>query len=150
MPNFDLGAFDSFSEQSLKALSSFGFLRALGINLTRFDGEHLFGEIDLSDEHRAPNGYLHAGVVVSLADTLCGIGCQALLPDGALTFTTMELKTNFFSTARTGKIYGVSQIVHGGRTTQVWDCQVTSGDTQRLMAAFRCTQLIVYPKATIE
>ncbi|TAN31328.1 MAG: PaaI family thioesterase [Actinomycetota bacterium] len=148
MSNFELESFQPLSSESLKALSSFGLLGAMGINLTSFDGEHLFGEIELGREHQAPNGYLHAGVVVSLADTLCGIGCQAMLPEGALTFTTLELKANFFSTARTGTIYGVSQLVHGGRTTQVWDCRVTSGLTGKVMAAFRCTQLIVYAKAS--
>ena len=51
-------------------------------------------------DHLAPNGYLHAGAVVGLADTACGYGCVASLPDGAAGFTTIELKTNFLGTAR--------------------------------------------------
>ncbi|NNN19967.1 MAG: PaaI family thioesterase [Acidimicrobiaceae bacterium] len=141
-----MGSIVPVTEASLRLISSYGLLGALGINLMRFEGGRLHGELALDDIHQAPNGYLHAGVVVSLADTLCGVGCQLLLPDGAVSFTTVELKTNFFSSARTGTIYGVSEMVHGGRTTQVWDCQVTSRLTNKTIAAFRCTQLIIYPK----
>ncbi|CAN5887036.1 hypothetical protein BH11PSE1_BH11PSE1_12030 [soil metagenome] len=38
-------------------------------------------------------------------------------------------------------------MLHGGRTTQVWDATLTDGATGKLMAAFRCTQIILYPRA---
>ncbi len=144
MPYFDTAALFPVTPEKLKELSSYGLLGAIGINLTRFDGARLYGQVEIGDIHQAPNGYLHAGVVVSLADTLCGIGCQLLLPEGATGFTTVELKTNFLSTARVGTVCGVSHMVHGGRTTQVWDCQVTSGLNGKTMAEFRCTQLVLY------
>ncbi len=146
MAHFDTAGLLPVTPEKLKELSSYGLLGAIGISLTGFDDTRLYGQVEVGDKHQAPNGYLHAGVVVSLADTLCGIGCQLLLPGGATGFTTVELKTNFLSTARTGTIYGIAHMVHGGRTTQVWDCQVTSGLTGKTMAEFRCTQLVVYPK----
>jgi 1,4-dihydroxy-2-naphthoyl-CoA hydrolase len=92
----------------------------------------------------APNGYLHAGAVVALADTAAGYGCVSNLPEGARSFTTIELKSNFFGTAREGRIEAHATLVHGGRTTQVWD--VTVRDAARTLALFRCTQLLIYPK----
>ena len=50
----------------------------------------------------APNGFLHAASVVLLADTAAGFGCIGSLPQGADSFTTVELKSNFFGTAREG------------------------------------------------
>jgi len=58
--------------------------------------------LTLRPEHLAPNGFLHAGVVVTLADTAAGYGTIASLPDGGHNFTTIELKSNFFSTLREG------------------------------------------------
>ena len=145
MSIFDVGKLFPLNHETLKVLSTYGLLGAMGITLTHFEGGKLYGQVELSDQHQAPNGYLHAGVVVSLADTLCGIGCQLLLPEGATGFTTMELKTNFLSTAQSGTIRGVARRIHGGRTTQVWDCQVSSDLTGKSMAEFRCTQLLVYP-----
>ncbi|MFS8532589.1 PaaI family thioesterase [Sphaerobacter thermophilus] len=94
----------------------------------------------------APNGYLHAASVVALADSSCGVGCLASLPEGAENFTTIELKTNFISTVTEGEITCEATLVHGGRTTQVWDARVTDAASGKLLALFRCTQLILYPR----
>lgn len=90
----------------------------------------------------APNGYLHAGTVVALADTACGYGCIASLPDGGRGFTTIELKANFLATARDGVLECVATLLHGGRTTQVWDAVVRRDE--KTIALFRCTQLVLY------
>ncbi|GAC1536080.1 MAG: PaaI family thioesterase [Candidatus Velthaea sp.] len=100
----------------------------------------------LRPEHLAPNGYLHAGVVVTLADTAAGYGTLASLPEGAQNFTTIELKSNHFSTLREGALACTSTQLHGGRTTHVWDSIVTDEATGKTLAAFRCTQLIMYPR----
>jgi uncharacterized protein (TIGR00369 family) len=91
----------------------------------------------------APNGYLHAGTVVTLADTACGYGCFASLPEGGTGFTTIELKTNFLGTAHEGTLECEAVRVHGGRTTQVWDATVRRHDG-KTVALFRCTQLLLY------
>jgi acyl-coenzyme A thioesterase PaaI-like protein len=38
----------------------------------------------------------------------------------------------------------VASLLHGGRMTQVWDAEITNAGTGKLMAAFRCTQIILY------
>jgi uncharacterized protein (TIGR00369 family) len=102
--------------------------------------------LDLRDDHMAPNGYLHAGAVITLADTACGYGCILSLPAGAVGFTTIELKTNFLRTALTGTIVCDATRVHGGRTTQLWDASVADGEG-RTLALFRCTQLVLRESA---
>jgi len=93
----------------------------------------------------APNGFLHAASVIALADTACGFATVANLPEGATGFTTLELKSNFVGTARTGAIACVATPFHSGRTTQVWDAAIHDETTGRAVATFRCTQLILYP-----
>lgn len=98
--------------------------------------------------HMAPNGYLHAASVIGLADSACGFGCMASLPPGARGFTTVELKSNFLGTATEGEAIACdARLVHGGRTTQVWDAEVRRQDDGKAIALFRCTQMILYPKA---
>jgi 1,4-dihydroxy-2-naphthoyl-CoA hydrolase len=94
----------------------------------------------------APNGYLHAGSVVTLADTSCGYGCVVNLPEGASGFTTIELKSNHLGTTRDGTVDCVATPVHLGRTTQVWDALVTHRESGKTIALFRCTQMVLYPK----
>ena len=118
----------------------------LGIVFTQSERSALCAELELKDFHMAPNGFLHAGSVVTLADTTCGYGCFANLPDGATGFTTIELKSNHLGTAREGTILCRATPVHLGKTTQVWDAVVTHKETGRTIALFRCTQLVLYPK----
>jgi uncharacterized protein (TIGR00369 family) len=94
----------------------------------------------------APNGFLHAGSVVTLADTSCGYGCVVNLPEGASGFTTIELKSNHLGTTRDGTVDCVATPVHLGRTTQVWDAVVSHRESGRTIALFRCTQMVLYPK----
>lgn len=101
--------------------------------------------IELQPYHLAPNGYLHGGTVVALADTCCGFGTVASLPEGAESFTTIELKINFLGTAREGTVFCAATLAHGGRTTQVWDAEVKNEDG-RTVAHFRCTQMLLYPR----
>jgi 1,4-dihydroxy-2-naphthoyl-CoA hydrolase len=117
----------------------------LGLQITGLGEGTVEGQLEVRPNHLAPNGYLHAGVVIGLADTLCGYGCIASLPDGANNFATIELKSNFLATAREGLITGQARLTHGGRTTQLWDATVTDS-SGKTMALFRCTQLILYPR----
>ena len=115
----------------------------LGIEVDSIEHGRARMTLPLREELLAPNGYLHAGTVVGLADSACGYGCMASLPPQATGFTTIELKTNFLATAREGTLACESSLVHEGRTTQVWDAIVTRDDGKTL-ALFRCTQLILY------
>jgi 1,4-dihydroxy-2-naphthoyl-CoA hydrolase len=118
----------------------------LGIAITYAGGSEIRGELTINESVMAPNGFLHAGTVVTLADTLAGYGCMASLPPGAVGFTTIELKSNHLGTAREGTIVGSAKSVHLGKTTQVWDAIVTRKETGKTIALFRCTQLILYGK----
>jgi uncharacterized protein (TIGR00369 family) len=118
----------------------------LGIIITEVSASRVSGELGVVESVMAPNGYLHAGTVVTLADTLSGYGCVANLPGDATGFTTIELKSNHLGTAREGTIVGVATPLHRGRTTQVWDAVVTHKESGRTLAVFRCTQMILYAK----
>jgi uncharacterized protein (TIGR00369 family) len=125
---------------------SVGHLPALiGIEILEVGDGTLKGRLKLRPELLAPNGYLHAATVIALADTMAGYGTIANLPEGARTFTTIELKSNFLGTARDGIIACIATPVHLGRLTQVWDAVVTDA-AERKIALFRCTQMILYDR----
>ena len=119
----------------------------LGIVITHADASQVRAELPIILSLMAPNGYLHAGSVVTLADTCAGYGCICALPEGASGFTTIELKSNHLGTALDGTIVAVATPAHLGRTTQVWDATVSHRESAKTIAIFRCTQLILYPKS---
>ena len=119
----------------------------LGLEFDSVEAGHVTSHLAVDRRHMAPNGFLHAASVIALADTSCGYGCVASLPPGATGFTTVELKSNFMGTARAGDTLGCrAWLVHGGRSTQVWDAEVTD-EGGKTLALFRCTQMVLYPKA---
>lgn len=118
----------------------------LGIVITHASESEIRAELPINDTVMAPNGFLHAGTVVTLADTIAGYGCIANLPSGAVGFTTIELKSNHLGTALEGTIVGSAKPAHLGKTTQVWDATVTRKESGKTIALFRCTQLILYSK----
>jgi 1,4-dihydroxy-2-naphthoyl-CoA hydrolase len=106
----------------------------------------VLGHIDVTENLIAGTGFLFAPAVVALADTCAAIGCGNNIPEGA-SFTTIELKSNFLSSARTGdRVSCRCEPVHLGRQTQVWDATVTNASTAKAMALFRCTQMVLAPR----
>lgn len=124
-----------------------GFLPGLiGLQITQVEPGRVEAQLAIRADHLAPNGYLHAATVVALADTCSGYGCRMALPEGAAGFTTIELKSNFVRTLTQGTLAATAKLVHGGRTTQVWDCEVTDAADGRVLALFRCTQAVLWPR----
>jgi uncharacterized protein (TIGR00369 family) len=118
----------------------------LGVEITQVASGLVEGRLTIAPRHLAPNGYLHAATVVALADTCCGYGCRVSLPEGASGFTTIELKSNFLRTLRDGSLGCSARLIHGGRTTQVWDAEVSEGGAGAVLALFRCTQAVLWPR----
>jgi 1,4-dihydroxy-2-naphthoyl-CoA hydrolase len=106
----------------------------------------VIGHVDVTPNLIAGTGFLFAPAVVTLADTCAAIGCGASIPEGA-SFTTIELKSNFLSSARVGeRVVCRCTPAHLGRQTHVWDAVVTNETTGKTMALFRCTQMVLLPR----
>jgi uncharacterized protein (TIGR00369 family) len=117
----------------------------LGFELVAAGTGSVTAAFEVKPHHLAPNGYLHAASIIMLADSCCGFGCMMHLPEGAQSFTTIEIKSNHLGTARDGRVECEAKPVHQGRTTQVWDATVTAAG--KTIALFRCTQMILWPKS---
>lgn len=118
----------------------------LGLEFTELAPGRMAGRMPVRPDLLAGNGFLHAASVVALADTACGYATVAHLPEGAESFTTIELKSNFFGTVVTGVVLCEARAEHLGRNTQVWDAVVSDAASGRRLALFRCTQMVLWPK----
>lgn len=117
----------------------------LGVVCDSAAPDEVMSHIDVVDSLIAGTGYLFAPAVIALADSSCAIGC-GLNTDENASFTTVELKSNFLSSARVGhRVRCRAFPVHRGRQTHVWDAEVFNETTQRMVALFRCTQMILHP-----
>jgi uncharacterized protein (TIGR00369 family) len=96
-------------------------------------------ELDAGPQHANPMGTIHGGVLCDLADLAMGAAYASTLKHGE-TFTTLELKINFFRPVWREKLFGVGKIVNRGRTVGMVECDIT--DSQgRLVAKSTSTCL---------
>ena len=116
----------------------------VGIEVLQVEKNFAVARLQIKNYHFAPNGYLHAGCIVTLADTIAGYACLYNLPDNGISFTTIELKSNFLGSIKNGAIKAGANLQHSGKTTQVLDVTVTNEENEKIIALFRCTQLILY------
>ncbi|HYV91490.1 MAG TPA: PaaI family thioesterase [Chitinophagales bacterium] len=127
--------------------SKFGaecFPGLVGIEVLKVTTRTASARMEVKKSHFAPNGYLHAGSIVTLADSIAGYGCLYNLPDKGVSFTTIELKSNFLGAIKSGFIKAEATLQHAGKTTQVWDVTLKNEENEKTIALFRCTQLLLY------
>lgn len=116
----------------------------IGIEVLDLGETGLRSHLTLRPELLGANGYVHAATLAALADTTCGFGALAFLPDGARSYATLELAGNYVGAARDGAVLCAAAPIELARQTQIWEAVcVTAGDGRRL-AVFRCTQLVLY------
>jgi uncharacterized protein (TIGR00369 family) len=132
--------------ETLQARAQVGLPHLVGLQVIELRENALVMRMPVQPALLAPNGYLHAASVIALADTCCGFACAAHLPAGAINFTTLELKSNFLGTATEGTLEAEAVAAHLGRTTHVWDAPVRHIESDRTLALFRCTQMVLWPR----
>ncbi|HVV38550.1 MAG TPA: PaaI family thioesterase [Acidimicrobiales bacterium] len=139
----------SEAEQDARSVTEFFKDRVpgqLGVVFDHVAPDLVRGHIDVSENLIAGTGFLFAPAVIALADGAAAVGCGRNIPDGS-SFTTVELKTNFLSSARVGeRVVCTCTPVHLGRQTHVWDAVVENETTGKKMAMFRCTQMVIAPR----
>ena len=115
----------------------------VGVSLSICEPDRVEGSLVVTEPVVAGTGFLWAPVVITLADWLCAAAMSANLKDNE-SFTTIELKTNFLSSAVEGEtVKGIAIPQHRGGSTHVWDVTIRNEDRDRVIALFRCTQMIL-------
>ena len=118
----------------------------LGMTFAFSSSGEATGLLELERHHFSWKDRVHAGTLFALADSSAGFGCIRSLPEGATGFATLETKTNFVATTDGGTIKAVAKPMHLGKSTQIWDVEISSEKDHKTLAWFRCTQVIMWPK----
>lgn len=122
------------------------FSKFIGLKIVSISPEKIEATLQAREELSNRAGVLHGGAIMTLADTIGGVGTTANLPKGSNT-VTIESKTNFFAAVPIGDTaHAECTPLHRGRTTQVWQTKITRGDG-RLAALVTQTQLVILPAA---
>ncbi|MDR7299873.1 PaaI family thioesterase [Haloactinomyces albus] len=132
---------DTPSDQTHLLIATMPFAESLGIQLDSAESHEVRGHVDWAAHRCTLGGFLHGGVIMSLADSLGAICAYLHLADGATT-STIESSSNFFRGIQTGSLHGVCRPLHAGRTTIAVQTDLFD-DQQRRIAQTTQTQMVL-------
>lgn len=110
----------------------------LGIEFLEAGDDYLKARMPVDRRTRQPDGLLHGGASVALAETLASLASTFVVDRGKQSCVGLEINANHVRAAREGFVYGIATPIHLGRTTHVWDVRIR-GDNDKTMCISRVT-----------
>lgn len=117
----------------------------LGMEFLEVGDDYIKGRVPVDKRTRQPYGLLHGGVSVVLAETLGSCGAAYSCPEGHRA-VGLDINANHLKGATSGWVTGVARPVHIGRTTQVWQIDMTN-EAGEMTCASRITMAVLAPRA---
>ena len=114
----------------------------LGIEFTKTDYGLVEGCFILSEKNSRPDGILHGGANLALAETLAGLGSMLLVDNEKFDVLGTQISGNHTGILRHGKALAKATIIHQGNKTHIWNVDITD-DEGRLISTVRVTNMIV-------
>lgn len=125
------------------SLSRQSFMTLLGARDVVVEEGHVVLELAFRDDLCQQNGFLHAGVVTSLADSACGYAALSLMPEGS-DVLSVEFKVNLLAPGRGTSFRADARVVRAGRTLSVCQAEVAAcqpGEPDVLVAVMQATMM---------
>ena len=143
----DSSTLESDSERHRRVAAIFesaGFLQVLGVQLDAVGPGTCATSLTLTPAMRQQHGFVHAGVVTTLADHTAGGAARAALPPGR-DVLTLELKINFLRPGRGQRLVARGRTLHAGRTVVVSESEVfaVTGVDEELIAKLLSTLTVL-------
>ena len=114
----------------------------LDIKLVVAQKDKVVATMPIGPNHRQQVGYLHGGISVTLAESVASLGTVLNIdPEKQMAFG-LEINANHLRPKREGWLTAVATPIHRGRTTHVWDIQI-SDENGKLICVSRCTVAVV-------
>jgi uncharacterized protein (TIGR00369 family) len=134
----------AFAEEINRSFAAQAIIRLIGAELGRVEP----GLIEITLPYRSDltqqHGYLHAGVVTTIADSACGYAAYSLMPAGSEVLS-VEFKVNLLRTAKGESFVARAQVIKPGKTLSVVRADVfsLSGEDKELVATMQGTMICV-------
>ncbi len=114
----------------------------LDIKLVSAEKDRVVATMPIGPNHRQQVGYLHGGISITLAESIASLGAVLNIDASNQMAFGLEINANHLRPKRDGQLTGVATPIHRGRTTQVWDVQITD-ENDKLICVSRCTIAVV-------
>ena len=131
------------SVETLTAIHVNTTVAYLGIEFLEVGDDFIRGRAPVDSRTRQPMGILHGGVSILLAETLGSCGAACASPPGNRA-VGLDINANHLRSVSDGWVTGIARPVHIGRTTHVWQIELTN-ESGKLTCVSRITMAILVP-----
>ncbi|MBN2637085.1 MAG: PaaI family thioesterase [Prolixibacteraceae bacterium] len=114
----------------------------LGIEFTKTELGLVEGFFTLSEKNCRPDGILHGGTNLAMAETLAGLGSMLIVDNQKYDVLGTQISGNHTGVLKEGKAFAKAKIIHQGNKTHIWNVDITAEDN-RLISTVRVTNMIV-------
>ncbi|GAA4809426.1 PaaI family thioesterase [Litoribaculum gwangyangense] len=115
-------------------------LETLQIEIVDFGDDFLVLKMPVSSKVHQPDGVLHGGATVALAETTGSFAAELLLDTKEFFVRGIEISANHVKSVRDGNVYAKAEFIHKGRTTQLFQIKVTD-DNHNLISVCKLTTI---------
>ncbi|MDQ7113491.1 PaaI family thioesterase [Staphylococcus simulans] len=116
-------------------------LETLEMEVLKVESGYVKMKLPVSDKVKQPFGYLHGGATMALGETACSIGAAHMVDTDKVIPVGLEMNTNHIRSATDGYVYAIAELIHGGRSTQVWNINLVD-DQDKLISVMRGTMML--------
>ncbi|MDT4010565.1 PaaI family thioesterase [Staphylococcus simulans] len=116
-------------------------LETLEMEVLKVESGYVKMKMPVSDKVKQPFGYLHGGATMALGETACSIGAAHMVDTDKVIPVGLEMNTNHIRSATDGYVYAIAELIHGGRSTQVWNINLVD-DQDKLISVMRGTMML--------
>ena len=103
-------------------------MQTLDIEYIDIGENFLVGKMPVTTEVHQPDGVLHGGATVALAESVGSMASYIFLDAQKLFVRGIEISANHIRSVKDGEVYAKAVLMHKGKTTQLWDIKITDGD----------------------
>jgi uncharacterized protein (TIGR00369 family) len=122
-----------------------GFDELYGLEFLEVTPDVVRARVAVDERHKQPLGLVHGGVYAAIAETTASVGTWMAVKDEGKVSMGMNNNTTFLRPITEGTVHAVATPVHRGRTTWVWDVEITNDEGKRV-ALTRMTIAVREPR----
>src|SRR5690606_35787450 len=121
-------------------------METLEIVVTEVGEDYLIAKMPVTPRVHQPDGVLHGGASVALAESVGSMASHIFLNDKEFFIRGIEISANHVKSISEGYVYAKATFIHKGRTTQLWNIRITNEDGD-LISVVKLTTIALPKKA---
>ena len=131
--------------EACRLMSKNTLMETLDITYCDVGEDFLVAKMPVTPKVHQPDGVLHGGAMVALAESVGSAAAYLFLDPSSFSIRGVEIAANHVKSVRDGDVYAHAQIVHKGRTLQLWDIKIKDAN-KNLISVVKLTTMALAKK----